>query len=220
MPIFCPRCGAENDEGSRYCASCGSELPRQVSGAMEGPVTPPGFRQRLGQTIGSDRRARLLTIGTAIALTIAIAAFIALRPSGDGPPYDAYARGLDTACVQHKGEIAAAQRIALRGGGLGAVSRFGDSLVAIVGEWHRELESEPPPADRADAVGEMKSALLEVEIEAGSLARVARESDRRGVATGAARVDAATEKVEATISSLGLERCAELSFPQEQASRQ
>jgi hypothetical protein len=219
MAVFCPRCGAESEEGSRYCASCGSELPRLAGGAGAERAAPAGFRQWLGRVVGSSRRARLLTVGTALALAVFAVAFIALRPSDEGAaPYDAYARSLDAACLRHKDEIATAQRVALRSGGFGSVSRYADSLVAIVGEWREELESKPPPADRADAVGELSPALLEVEIEAGSLARAARESDRRGVATDAARVDAASEKVEAALSPVGLERCAGLAFAREPAN--
>jgi hypothetical protein len=220
--MFCPRCGAESEEGVRYCASCGSELPKDTDPSSSESITPPDFRQRLRRLIGSDRRARLLTAGTVIAFAIAIAAFVALRPSDDGSaiPQDSYTKALDTACIQHKGKIAAAQREALGGGGLVVVSRYGDSLAAIAGEWHMELEDSPPPANRTELVEKLKSALLEVEIEAGTLARVARESNRRGVAKTAVQVDTATENVEMALASLQLERCAALTVDQGRLAQQ
>lgn len=180
------------------------------------------FRQRIGRLIGQSRQARVLTISTATAVLIAVGAFIVLNPASEKAvaPEDPITKALDVSCVQHKKRIAAAQDHALVGGGLNAVGRYADSLVAIVGEWRMELDELAPPADRAEAVDELKSGLLEVEIEAGSLARVARESNRRAVAVTAARVDAATEHVEAAVGALGLERCGRLAFKQGRSTGQ
>jgi hypothetical protein len=219
--MFCPRCGAESDEGSRYCASCGAELPKKAKAAdSEGAATGSSLGERLEGLIGRDRRTRIVTLGTAAAILIAVVAFLAIDASneeGSEVPQDAYTRSADAACVQHKAEIAEARRTALAGGGLPAVGRYADSLVPIAGEWRQELNRSSAPADRAETVDALEAALLEVEIEAGTLARVARESDPREVTEVAAQVDAATVNVEATIDSLGLQRCAQLAVAQEQA---
>jgi hypothetical protein len=219
--MFCPRCGAESDEGSRYCASCGAELPKKAKAAeSESVATGSSFGERLEGLIGRDRRTRIVTIGTGAAILVAVIGFIALDASNDEGsevPQDAYTRSADAACVQRKVEIAKARRTALAGGGLPAVGRYADSLVPIAGEWRQELSRGPVPSDRAENVDALAAALLEVQIEAGSLARVARESDSREVTKIAAQVDAATANVEAAIDSLGLERCGQLAVAQEQA---
>jgi hypothetical protein len=210
--MFCPRCGAENEKGSRYCASCGAGLP-QAEREDRNVSEERSFGERAWALIGRDRRTRLVTVGTLVAVLVAAVAFLALSTSEDkgaSADQDAYTRTLDAACVHHKSEVAAAQRKALGGGGLAAVSRYADATVPIVGEWRLELGRAPVPADHSDQVAALQAALLEVQIEAGALARVARESNRSEVAKAAARVDAATANVEAAVHSLGLVRCGEL----------
>jgi hypothetical protein len=214
--MFCPRCGAENEEGSKYCASCGTELARKKNAggeaAPENENPAPGARA--SALLGRDRRTRLVTLGTIAAIVVALVAFLALEVSdneGADVPQDAYTRALDSSCVQRKGEIAAAQRTALNGGGLAAVSRYADAIVPIAGEWRLELGRGAVPADRSDLVSALQAALLEVQIEAGALARIAREAGPRRVAKAAAGVDAATANVEEAVDSLGLGRCGELS---------
>ena len=220
--MFCPRCGAESDDGSRYCASCGADLQQKAeSGAGDG-AGKATFAERVGGLIGRDRRTRMVTVGTVAAVLIAVVAFVALNASNEGPsvPQDSYTRLIDAACVRRKGEIARAQRAALGGGGLPAVSRYADAIVPIAGEWRLELERGTVPADRRELVDAFRAALLEVEIEAGTLARFAHESDSREVAKVAARLDAATANVEAAVDSLGLERCDHLVIAHGQLIRQ
>jgi hypothetical protein len=214
--MFCPRCGAENEEGSKYCASCGTELVRKQK--ADGEAAPESENrtlvERVRALLGRDRRTRLISLGTVAAIVVALGAFLALEASDEGAdlPQDAYARALDASCVQHKSEIAAAQMTALNGGGLAAVSRYAGSVVPITGEWRLELGRGAVPADRSDLVAALQAALLEVQIEAGALARVAREAGPRRVARAAAGVDAATANVEDVVDSLGLRRCGELSI--------
>jgi zinc-ribbon domain len=211
--MFCPRCGAENDEGSRYCASCGSELAKKAKAGGESAGAGASRGERISRLIGRDRRTRLVTLGTVAAIAVAIVAFLAIDTSGDeGPdlPQDTYTRAADSACIRHKKAIAEARSAALAGGGLAAVNRYADSIVPIAGEWRLELNRVTVPPDRRDLVDGLAAALLEVEIEAGTLARVARESASRQATMVAARVDAATANVEAAIDSLGLERCGQL----------
>jgi hypothetical protein len=222
--MFCPRCGTENEEGSKYCASCGNELRREKAGGEAAPGSgEETLGKRAGALFGRDRRTRLVSLGTAAAILVAVVAFLALGASDDegaDVPQDAYTRGLDASCVQHKGEIAAAQRSALGGGGLPAVADYAGRVVPIAGDWRLELSREEVPADRADLVAALQAALLEVQIEAGALARVAREAGPRQVAKAAAQVDAATANVEAAVDSLGLARCGDLVVAQGRLVRQ
>jgi hypothetical protein len=223
--MFCPRCGAENDEESRYCASCGTELARKAkapAGAEEEGGGGQTFGERVRGLIGRDRRTRMVTLGTVAAIAVAVGAFLALSPSGEGSdvPQDSYTRLVDAACVQRKAEIAKAQGAALGAGGLAAVRNYADAIVPIAGEWRGELRRGAVPPDRTDLVDALTAALLEVQIEAGTLARVARESDAGEVTRAAAQMDAATANVEAAVDSLGLQRCGQLTIAQGRLVRQ
>jgi len=226
--MYCPRCGAENDEGSRYCASCGSALPRDDAGkrppseddADSTSSTPAkagagsgGLAATLGRIIGTTRKARLVSAGIAVAIVVAIVAFIALGSDDEKTvPQDGLTKAMDANCVHHKVTIAKAQAEALNGGNLAAVSTYADSMVAMAGEWRMQLGRLDVPADRAELVEGLEAALLEVQIEAGTLARSAREGDKAEIAVSAGRVDGATAKVEDAVHELELERCSELVF--------
>lgn len=220
--MFCPRCGAENEQGSRYCASCGNEFHRTSSTGDREPAKPGGFGAALERVVGTNRRTQMITLGTVVALIAAVAAFVALAPADDEAtvPQDALTRALDVRCVQHKAEIAAAQRRALTSESLGAVSRYGESMVPVAGAWRTELGRAEVPPDRTKLVDALSAALLEVEIEAATLGRAARESKHRELATAAARVDAATAHVEDAIQALELERCSDLVISQGHLIRQ
>ena len=216
--VFCPRCGAESEKGSRYCASCGASLPQSSGAGKDRKPDSASLGERVGGWVGRDRRTRLVTLATVAALIVAIVAFVALGAADEGSdvPQDAYTKNADAACVQHKKQIAAAQRIALNGNGPESVSRYADAIVPLAGEWRLELGRHPVPADRDTLVADLRAALLEVQIEAGALARVAREANPREIGEAAARVDAATGNVEDAVDALGLEDCAQLLVEQGQ----
>jgi hypothetical protein len=196
-------------------------LAKKATTSTRETAPSTALKGRIGQLIGKDRRARLLTLATVAALLAAVLAFLVLDASHDGSdlPQDAYARAVDAACVQRKGEIARAQRAALGGGGFAAVSRFADSVVPVAGEWRQELGRGAVPSNRAALVDALAAALLEVQIEAGTLARAARESNSREIAKVAARMDAATANVEAAVDSLDLPRCGQLAIERGQLIR-
>lgn len=182
------------------------------SGSGEG-YKPGGLISALNRVIGTGRKARLVSAGIAVALVVAIAAFIALGSDRETTiPQDGLTKAIDASCVHHKVEIAKAQAGAINGGGLAAVSTYADAVVRVTGDWRRELGRLKPPHDRAEPIETLSSALLEAQIEAGALARSARESDKAEVAVAAARVDAATASVEDAIQNLELERCGRLIF--------
>ncbi|HEX6601579.1 MAG TPA: zinc ribbon domain-containing protein [Solirubrobacterales bacterium] len=215
--MYCPRCGAESKEGSRYCASCGHELPGKGNASPASGEGDGGLRASLVRLIGQDRKARLLTLGTALALVVAVVGFLALDSGDEGEatvPQDAFNRELDVACVRHKGEIAAAQKAALEQRGIAAGAGYAEALVPIVGEWREELRRAAVPADRTELVGDLEGALLEVQIEAGAFARALRERNKAELTESAGNLEAATENVEAAIGTLELERCSRLRISQ------
>jgi zinc-ribbon domain len=212
--MYCPRCGAESKEGVRYCASCGNELPGKESASPSSAGGDGGLRASLERLVGRDRRTRLLTLGTVLALVVAVIAFIALDSGDEGEatvPQDAFTRALDAACVQHKGEIAAAQREVLDQGGPAV---YAESFVPIVGEWREELGRAAVPADRTGLVSDLGGRLLEVQIEAGAFARALREGNKSELTRAAGDLEAATENVEAAIAGLELQRCSRLTISQ------
>lgn len=204
--MFCPRCGSENREGDRYCSSCGAELPR--------PGAEPGerksARERLGDMVGRSRSARLLTIGTALAVLLAIVAFVALPSDDDEIPQDAYTRSADRLCVAQKRAIVAMGDEALSSGG--GLAAYASGLVPIVVEWRSALDRLSPPPDRVALAEGLSLALRKVAVEAGALGRLARTQGPEKTVPSSAKVDRATAEVENAISELGLTRCDRLAI--------
>jgi hypothetical protein len=166
----------------------------------------------IGKLAGKNRSARLLTVGTAIALIVAAVAFLALpSDEGDDIPYDAYTRAADRVCVAEKQAIVAAGQKALAEGGGGAqLAAYAGGLVPVAVEWRSSLDGLVPPADRAELADDLSLALRRVAVEAGALARVARDLGQKAALARANEVDAATAEVERAVAGLGLKRCANL----------
>jgi hypothetical protein len=206
--MFCPHCGAENEEGSRYCVGCGSDLPTGPGKSAAAPA-PISWRQRLVGLIGTTRRARLLSACTAAAVLIAVIAFLILKPASEGPGEDAYTRTLDKSCVTEKQTIAALEQQTAQQQSSG-LATFAGALVTIVEEWRSGLRKSPPPPVHAEAVQALDSALREVLIKAGALARVTRTGSANEIAASVQAVDKASAQVEGAVENLGLSRCSDL----------
>lgn len=208
-PVYCPRCGAQCKSGAKFCSSCGGTLD---AGLPAKSSEEPRQGNRFGKLMGESRNARLLTVGTVLALVAAAIAFIAL-PSDDGDevPYDAYSQAADKLCVAEKEAIVSAGQQSLEKDAGGArLAAYAGGLVPIVVEWRSAVDGLSPPADRADAAEALSLALRRVAVEAGALARVARTLGPRPALARAKEVDAATAEVERAIDELGLRRCANL----------
>jgi hypothetical protein len=192
--VYCPRCGTPNESGDRFCSACGTEL-REAAQAEQRSI-----RERISALIGTTRKARIITTATAVAVVIAVAGFIALKPAKDTFPRDAYTIEAEEICLSAKRQIVAVERA----GG----ADFAGALVPIVVSWRSQMQSLTAPEDRVSQAEQLQDALLAAELRVARLARVP-PSDSHRVLVSARRADAASAEVEEAVSSLGLSECAE-----------
>ncbi len=197
--MYCPRCGAPNEQGDRFCSACGAEL-REDSAEKE-PINP---RERLGRIVGTTRKARIVTAATVVAFVVAIAAFFALKSNEDSIPRDAYTLAAERLCFDAKAEIVTTERRASKG----ETDQFARELVPIVATWRSGMSELKVPPDRTEQAALLEAALLEAEVKIGKLARVSSDGDRAAVVASARQADAASTDVEEAVSGLGLTQCA------------
>lgn len=200
--MYCPHCGAQNQVGNRYCVECGSALSQRDTSPSGLPVP---MRARLQRLLGTTRRARLLSAGTVVAAVLAVAAFVALK-SGSEETQDPFMRSLDKACLEEKERIAAFERQAPSRSRASAAT-FATGLVSLVEEWRLNLAQIPVAPSHAADVHLLDTRLRDVLIEAGTLARVAREGKPQQIVSQAQSVDNATKRADQAIEDLGLSNC-------------
>lgn len=193
--MHCPRCGSPNEPGDRYCAACGANLGHGGEAEEERSA-----RERLSSLLGSDRRARFVSVATIVALAVAVVGFFALASDDDSIPRDRYTLAAERSCLQAKRQIVAAGK---EGGGA-----YARQLVPIAVSWREALAETPPPADRRRQARDLDLALREVEIEAAALTRASEAGDRARTLAIAKRTDLASAEVEEAIAALGLSECA------------
>lgn len=211
--MFCPRCGAPNDEGDRFCAACGTSLP----GAKPEAKETRSLRERAGGLIGGTRRARLVTLGTVVALAIAVGAFIAIKPDTEEEvtiPRDAYTIAADHLCVGAKRQISASEQrsVAEAEKPNAEPGAFARALVPIIIRWRTEMNALHVPPDRTELATALDAALREVEVEMATLARVAGEGEEKATVERAKQVDEVTTRVESAVAGLGLTNCARITL--------
>lgn len=153
---------------------------------------------------GTDRRTRLITGGTMLALLVAVLAFVALD-ADDEIPRDDYTVMTDSRCVNAKREIATATAQAAGQD----VQALAARLVPMIVAWRSDFRAEPVPNDRLEEAQRLDAALRNVEIELAALARTDPDARSRVVAQ-AGRVDRAATSVEAAVADLNLESCERL----------
>ncbi|MBA2546234.1 MAG: zinc ribbon domain-containing protein [Solirubrobacterales bacterium] len=201
--MFCPRCAQESEKGDRFCPNCGEDLSARKGGedAVEKRAT---LREQIAKLIGTTRNARLATVGTLVAVAIAVVAFAALRTDED-EPQDQYTETADPICAEAKRQIAAAQPA--EGGA--DQRRAARSTVLAVALWRARLEDVPIPVDRVERAVALDDAMLRTLIDAGALAR-GPAADETGPLAQAEELDAAIAATESAIDELGLDACAEI----------
>jgi hypothetical protein len=171
------------------------------------------LQDRISRVVGTTRRARLATAATAIALLLAVVAFFALDSSDDDAiPRDAYTVAADGQCIAAKRQIVSSERRFLTSPGGAETSEVAKALLPIVATWRSDFGALSVPADRLEQARQLDSALREVEIAIGELARVADEGDRRQTLASARGADGAATRVEGAIASLGLSQCGRLTL--------
>jgi zinc-ribbon domain len=201
--VYCPRCGAQNEPHDRYCSACGAGL--RGDRGSEQSRSP---RERLAALIGTTRKARLLTAATALAIVVAIAAFIALDPDDDEIPRDGYTVAADQICLDSKRGIVAARLVFQRQPGAIDPGAFARTLVPVVGRWRAQLNELTVPLDRVVEAQALETALLEAEVRIAKLARIAARGGQEETLASARRADEASSAVEEAASDLGLDECA------------
>jgi hypothetical protein len=160
----------------------------------------------MSRVLGTTRRARLTTAATAFALVIAVIAFVALKPSEDTIPRDAYTIAADRLCLGAKGEIVALERRFSR---RPDTSVFAQELVPIVANWRSRFKQVDVPSDRTEEAQGLEAALLEAEIQIAGLARVAAQGNEEKTLASAQQADLASTGVEEAVASLGLSHCSQ-----------
>ena len=152
----------------------------------------------------------MLTAGTVAAVAVALGAFALLKPSEEDK-MDAFTRAADKICVDGKRQIAAIEARAVHEDSTNVVA-FARALLVAVEEWRLDqgLSNAPPThASNADA---LDSALLDLLIWTGALARVAAHGGPPpNLAAAARRVELATKRVDRAAEVLGLQRCVDFS---------
>jgi hypothetical protein len=202
--VFCPRCGAQVDQGSQYCSACGATISGGQDPREKQARSP---RALISGLLGKTRRARILTLATLLALVVAVIAFIALPSGDDEIPQDAYTQQTGRICVEQKRRVIAVRSVALRQPGTVGLAAYAAALVPVLAEWREEMAKRPPPPDRRPEVEELDQALRDATLKSGTLARLSREGERKEILAAAAELDGATESVEDSIQGLALEDC-------------
>ncbi len=165
-PVFCPHCGARNEQSWRYCSECGRDLP-----AAEAADPAEGGRVdgRFDRLVGMSRRERLITAATGLALAVAIAAAAVLLLGGDDEE-DRYVERMDELCIESKQALGVLAEELPSAGGAAAGSVYGAAAAELVVGWRSEAEVLETPAELQPAAAELGRALGELEFAMRSLA--------------------------------------------------
>ena len=194
--MYCPRCGSPNEPQDRFCASCGATLKNSKQASEPGTAG-----KGVSRLIGVDRRTRVITLLTALAIVVAVVAFFTISADEEvSIPRDGYTLSAEGICLNAKRQIVEAAN-----SGRGDFAR---QLVPIVVLWREQLDELKSPPDRVSEVTALDEALREMEIEAAGLARKSAGEARAVILAGAKRAEAASAEVENAVSALGLSECA------------
>lgn len=198
----CPRCGTPNEPGDRFCSSCGASLGEAASKPQR------SLRERIGGLFGKDRRTRVVSAATIVALIVAVVAFVALGQSKEKTiPRDAYTIAAEQMCITAKRHI-----VAVENGGLASGAAAARQLLPLVSEWRSEFDALKVPSDRVAEAQALDAALKEVQLRIATLARVAASGNRKQILEQAKAADEASSSVEEAVAALGLSHCSSLTI--------
>jgi len=216
--MFCPRCGHENADDSRFCIECGKPLRAAETPAKPEAETPEGDAPRgkarafAERVIGSSGWERLVTGGIGVALAIAVIAFFSLPTDEDETPADTrhpYIQAADSVCVDSKRELGDAQRRAaeVKQTGLNSLRAFAGEFGPISARLRSRLTSLDPPPQYKKKAAELDAALRQVAAAGRQTARFSAQQDDRALIEFG-RVQRVGGRIETLIAELGLTNCA------------
>ena len=191
---------AELESGSGVGAAQGEDRAD-----AESEPARAGFLRRLA---GSSRRERQVTAATAVAIIVAIIAFILLDTPGDESPSNPFLRASDQRCLEAKRDVERVSDQTLGSGSPSDRDAYIDGLLQIVLEWRLDQSNLQPAPEQQQAADDYLAALLDLSASLGRLS----EAKPRELAPVSERTDAATAALEQQIDDLGLERCGALTF--------
>ncbi len=214
--MFCPRCGHENEDDSRFCVECGKRLRSDPEAkgadvaAVEGEPPRGGLRTIGHRLVGSTRRERLVTAGIAAALVIAAVSLFALPSEDETPadPRDPYIQELDAICLDAKVELQAARAEAADAPqvGVNSVRVYTRRFAPITERFRARMAALEPPPQYAAKVAELDDALRRIAAAGRRGASFPQAQGERTLAE-LGRVQRIGGRVESLVTELGLTAC-------------
>ena len=167
------------------------------------------LREGVARVIGTNRNARLLTLGTVLAVAIAVAAFIALDSDDSSDPSDDYLGEADVICIEGKRDLAqAGDRIF--DSGPDPLPPYARVALRITGETRSRFEELEPPDELRDRASAFATALAELGVPLRQLEQAASAVDPSGIQNAVSEIGAASGRADRAADALGLEQCPRL----------
>jgi hypothetical protein len=227
--VFCPRCGHENADDTRYCVECGKQLREHPkTGEADADAQPDidarggedpaggGLRALGRRVLGSTRRERIVTGGIVAALAVAAVSVFALPADEEETPADIrdpYIQAVDEICIESKVALDEANQRAAKGKQVGTQSLFvlTREVEPITQRMRSQLASLDPPPEYQVKAKELDAALRRLARAGRRAARYAGQQDERTF--GAFNLmERAGIRVQTILEQLGLTGCEGISI--------
>jgi hypothetical protein len=160
---------------------------------------------------GESREARLITVGTLLAIVVAVVAFLALEEDADDESVPTgYVAEADRICVQGKERVAllGQQSFSPESNDPNPLDDYVVASIRITREVRVDLGELEPPADLREEAEALDAALGEVIAALTQLGRAA--STGEDLLPAVTRVEAAQDTSEQAVEGLGLRACSRL----------